>query len=258
MRRGVRAGFVFLVGLTVSSCGGEVVVPPAPLDDPPPAVPAPIPEVDPTAGLLQLRGTVLAKPLAGSIDVHVAPGTEKPFMDLTATNPWSQSLRLLVTRDAIDDDGDLWLRVQLPIWPNGQTGWVAASEVDVSRAEGRIVVDLSKRQLIRRRGGDVVTRLPVAIGKPSTPTPTGRFVVWARVATGRPSGPYGSYILGLSGFSESIHPSNWPGEPRLAIHGTDDPSDAGQAISSGCVRVFNGLLRHLRDVPMGTPVEIRR
>jgi lipoprotein-anchoring transpeptidase ErfK/SrfK len=81
--------------------------------------------------------------------------------------------------------------------------------------------------------------------------------VWARVSTGRPSGPYGSYILGLSGFSEAIDPSDWPGEPRLAIHGTDDPGDAGQAVSSGCVRVLNALLRFLRDVPMGTPVLIR-
>lgn len=250
---------MLVVAVTVSSCGGELVESPVPLEDPAPAVvPAPIPEVDPAAGLLQLRGTVLAKPLAGSIDVHWKPGTDKPFMDLTTTNPWSQPLRLLVTRDALDDHGDLWLRVQLPIWPNGQQGWVAASEVDVSRAKGRIVVDLSKRQLIRHRGGKVVARVPVAIGKPSTPTPTGRFVVWARVDTGTPSGPYGSYILGLSGFSESIDPANWAGDPRLAIHGTDDSGDAGQAISSGCIRVFNGLLRHLKDVPMGTPVEIRR
>jgi lipoprotein-anchoring transpeptidase ErfK/SrfK len=259
MRRGVWAGSVLVVALAVSSCGGEVVVPQAPLEDPaPPVLPAPIPEVDPAAGLLQLRGTVLAKPLAGSIDVHWKPGTDEPFMDLITTNPWSQPLRLLVTRDALDDDGDLWLRVQLPIWPNGQQGWVAASEVDVSKAKGRIVVDLSKGQLIRHRGGNVVTRLPVAIGKPSTPTPTGRFVVWARVNTGTPSGPYGSYILGLSGFSESIDPANWPGDPRLAIHGTDDPTDAGQAISSGCIRVLNGLLRQIKDVPMGTPVLIRR
>jgi lipoprotein-anchoring transpeptidase ErfK/SrfK len=244
--------------LTLSSCGGEVVRP-APVVDPAPApAPSAIPAPAPVPDSLGLRGTVLAKPLAGSIDVHWEPGTEKPFMDLTTTNPWSQPLRLLVVRDALDDDGDRWLRVQLPVWPNGQKGWIAASDVDLSRARGRIVVDLSSRQLIRHHGGDVVARVPVAIGKASTPTPTGRFVVWARVDTGTPSGPYGSYILGLSGFSETIDPASWAGEPRLAIHGTDDPTDAGQAISSGCIRVFNGLLRHLKDVPMGTPVEIRR
>jgi lipoprotein-anchoring transpeptidase ErfK/SrfK len=260
MRRGVRAAWVLAAALAAASCGAGGTVDPVDLEAPAPAAfPAPPARVpDAPAELLTLRGTVLAKPVTESIGVHWQPGTEKPFMDLDATNPWSQPLRLLVVRDALDDDGDLWLRVQLPIWPNGQTGWVAASEVDVSRAKGRIVVDLSERQLIRHRGGAIEARLPVGIGKPSTPTPTGRFVVWARVATGTPSGPYGSYILGLSGFSESIDPSNWPGEPRLAIHGTDDPGDAGHAISSGCVRVLNGLLRHLKDVPMGTPVEIRR
>jgi lipoprotein-anchoring transpeptidase ErfK/SrfK len=96
----------------------------------------------------------------------------------------------------------------------------------------------------------------VGIGAADTPTPPGRYVVWAKVETGRPSGPHGSYILGLSGFSEAIHPSEWPGEPRLAIHGTADPSDAGLAVSNGCVRVPNALLDRLRSVPMGTPVTI--
>jgi lipoprotein-anchoring transpeptidase ErfK/SrfK len=262
MRRGVGVAGALAGMLLLATCGngaGDSVGPPvhvealAPVAAPRPAVPAP----DPAAGLLALRGTVLARPLAGSIDVHWQPGTEKAFMDLDATNPWSQQLRLLVVRDALDDDGELWLRVQLPIWPNGQAGWVAASEVDLSKAKGRIVIDLSERQLTRHRDGGVVARFPVAVGKPSTPTPPGRYVVWARVNTGTPSGPYGSYILGLSGFSESIHPSNWPGEPRLAIHGTDDPSDPGQAVSSGCIRVLNDLLRQIKDVPMGTPVEIR-
>ncbi|MGH2640075.1 MAG: L,D-transpeptidase [Actinomycetota bacterium] len=52
--------------------------------------------------------------------------------------------------------------------------------------------------------------------------------------------------------------TEWPGQPRLAIHGTDDPADAGRAVSSGCIRVLNRLLGVLRDVPMGTPVIIRR
>ncbi len=179
-------------------------------------------------------------------------------MRLATMNPWRQDLRLLVLDDAVDDDGDLWLRVQLPIWPNGQDGWVSATDVGVAVADERIVVDLSDRRLVRYRSGRVVATLAVGIGAPGTPTPPGRFVVWAKVATGRPSGPYGSYILGLSGFSEAIHPSEWPGEPRLAIHGTADPTDAGDAVSNGCVRVPNASLRHLRDVPMGTPVVIRR
>ena len=208
--------------------------------------------------ILSLPGTLLAASRTPSIEVHAAPGTEKPYLDLEATNPYRQQLRLLVTRDVLDDEGDIWLRVQLPIWPNGQQGWVPATEVRLSRAHERIVVDLSDRRLLRFRGGRVVARVPVAVGKPSTPTPPGRYVVWARIATGRPSGPYGSFILGLSGFSDAIQPWDWAGEPRLAIHGTDDPGDQGQAISNGCIRVLNGLLRKIDDAPMGTPVVVRR
>jgi L,D-transpeptidase catalytic domain len=210
------------------------------------------------ARMLWLGGTLVASPRTRSLDVHVAPGTERPSMDLDADNPWGQRLRLLVVSDADDEDGDIWLRVQLPIWPNGQEGWVSASDVRLERTTERVLVDLSDRRLVRLRNGDPVDRLAVAIGSSSTPTPPGRYFVWARVATGRPGGPYGSFILGLSGFSEAIEPwTEWPGQPRLAIHGTDDPSDVGRAVSNGCVRVLNALLGALRDVPMGTPVVIR-
>ena len=208
--------------------------------------------------MLWRGGTLVASSRTPSLDVHAAPGTERPFMDLDADNPWGQRLRLLVVGDADDEEGGIWLRVQLPIWPNGQEGWVSAADVRLERATERVVVDLSHRRLVRLRDGEPVDRVTVAIGAASTPTPPGRYFVWARVATGRPAGPYGSFILGLSGFSEEIEPwTEWPGEPRLAIHGTDDPADVGHAVSNGCVRVLNGLLRALRDVPIGTPVAIR-
>jgi hypothetical protein len=211
-----------------------------------------------TARLLMRGGTLAALARETSLDVHAAPGTERPYMSLDADNPWGQRLRLLVIRGSTDDDGHIWLRVQLPIWPNGQAGWIAASDVRLAEAAERLVVDLSARRLVRLREGEPVARLPVAVGSASTPTPPGRYFVWAKVDTDRPSGPYGSFILGLSGFSEAIEPwQGFPGEPRLAIHGTDDPSDAGRAISKGCVRVPNALLRYLRHVPMGTPVVIR-
>jgi hypothetical protein len=208
--------------------------------------------------LLARGGTLAAASRDAVLGVHAAPGTERAYEHLDGDNPWGQPLRLLVVADALDEDGDVWLRIQLPIWPNGQAGWVAASDVRVAEARERVVVDLSSRRLVRLREGRPVARLPVAVGSPATPTPPGRYFVWARVATGRPSGPYGSYILGLSGFSEAIEPwTEWPGEPRLAIHGTDDPGDAGHAVSNGCIRVSNELIGVLRDVPMGTPVIIR-
>jgi hypothetical protein len=42
----------------------------------------------------------------------------------------------------------------------------------------------------------------------------------------------------------------------MTIHGTSSPSDRGNAVSHGCVRVYNEDLKSLLDVPLGTPVEI--
>ena len=203
-------------------------------------------------------GTLVVVARDAVLGVHAAPGTERAYMSLDSANPWGQRLRLLVIRGAADDDGDIWLRIQLPIWPNGQAGWVAASDVRVASTTERLVIDLSDRKLVRLSDGRAVARVPVAIGSPGTPTPPGRYFVWAKVDTGRPSGPYGDFILGLSGFSDAIEPwAEWPGQPRLAIHGTDDPSDAGHAVSKGCVRVLNALLGRLTDLPLGTPVVIK-
>ena len=199
----------------------------------------------------------MAVPREPSLAVHGAPGADRPYMQLDADNPWGQRLRLLVMGSATDEDA-IWLRIQLPIWPNGQAGWVAGSHVRLAEVSDRVVIDVSERRLVLIRQGEPVARLPVAVGSTATPTPPGRYFVWAKVDTDRPSGPYGSFILGLSGFSDSIEPwKEFPGEPRLAIHGTDDPGVAGRAVSKGCVRVSNALLRHLRDVPMGTPVVIQ-
>lgn len=210
-----------------------------------------------TARLLAAGGTLVAVARETELGVHAAPGTDRAYMSLDAANPWGQRLRLLVIRGETDATGDIWLRIQLPIWPNGQAGWVAASDVRVAETAQRLVIDLSERRLVRLRDGRPVARVRVAVGTAATPTPPGRYFVWAKVDTDRPSGPYGNFILGLSGFSDAIEPwSEWPGQPRLAIHGTDDPSDTGQAVSKGCVRVLNALLPRLTDLPLGTPVII--
>jgi lipoprotein-anchoring transpeptidase ErfK/SrfK len=44
----------------------------------------------------------------------------------------------------------------------------------------------------------------------------------------------------------------------MAIHGTSDPSDRGQQVSHGCIRVYNTDMKTLRSLPLGTPVIIRR
>jgi lipoprotein-anchoring transpeptidase ErfK/SrfK len=78
--------------------------------------------------------------------------------------------------------------------------------------------------------------------------------VWVKIHYASPYQPYGIAALGLSGFSPVL--SDWPGGGRMAIHGTSSSSDLGNAVSHGCVRVYNDDLKSLLDVPLGTPVEI--
>ena len=70
-----------------------------------------------------------------------------------------------------------WYRVQLPVLPNGKTGWVRAWAVQPFRVRSRITVDLSQRRLRVYRSGKVVVDTRVAVGTTATPTPPGRYFV---------------------------------------------------------------------------------
>ena len=147
--------------------------------------------------------------------------------------------------------------VQLPIRPNGSTGWVRAADVHVRSVRTRIRVDLSKRRITLFRDGRAILVATAAVGAPSTPTPTGHFYVNQRLLTRSPFGDYGPGAIGISAFSEVLR--SWPQGGPIAIHGTDAPGLIGFAISHGCLRVRNADDRLLlRLAAEGTPVEIRR
>ena len=51
---------------------------------------------------------------------------------------------------------------------------------------------------------------------------------------------------------------DWPQQGPVGIHGTDDPSAIGRAVSHGCIRVPNpAMLRLFAETPAGTPILIR-
>jgi lipoprotein-anchoring transpeptidase ErfK/SrfK len=172
------------------------------------------------------------------------------------SNPWEQSISFPIVNRRMARDGSTWYRVLLGVEPNGSNGWIRATDVSLDKATDRIVVDMSKRVLRHYHYGHLRHRFRIGIGKATTPTTPGRYFVWAHLDPSDASGPYGSYLLGLSGFSEVL--TEWPGGGRLAIHGTDEGNDLGEAVSSGCVRVYNPQMERLRRVPLGTTVIIRR
>jgi lipoprotein-anchoring transpeptidase ErfK/SrfK len=202
-------------------------------------------------------GTFVARSKTEWLTIWRGPSVDagKRYSFVT-TNPVGQDLEFLVAKTARDENGGAWLRILLPIRPNGAAGWVRIGAVSVRKVEQRIVVDLSDKTLRYYRHGHLEHDFSVGIGRPETPTAVGTFYVWAQVPQASPSGPYGVFALGLSGFSPVL--KDWPGGGRMAIHGTAHPEDRGLMVSHGCVRVYNDDMVDLRHVPLGTPVVIKR
>ena len=150
-----------------------------------------------------------------------------------------------------------WYRVQLPVKPNGVTGYVRADAVQVGRVRTRIVVDISERRLTFFRNGKRVLGTTVAVGSPATPTPTGHYYVNQRLIPTDTSGPFGPGAIGISAFSNVL--TGWAQGGPIAIHGTNEPWSIGHAVSNGCIRVHNSVQKGLfAAAPAGTPVLIRQ
>ena len=149
-----------------------------------------------------------------------------------------------------------WYRVQLPIKPNGVTGYVSARAVDTDHVHSRVLVDLSARKLTLFRNGRRVVRTSIAVGSPATPTPTGQFYVNQRLIPSDSSGPFGPAAIGISAYSTVL--TGWTQGGPVAIHGTNEPWSIGRAVSNGCIRLRNDVLSRLfKATPAGTPVLIR-
>ncbi|HHW15584.1 MAG TPA: LysM peptidoglycan-binding domain-containing protein [Firmicutes bacterium] len=105
-----------------------------------------------------------------------------------------------------------------------------------------IEVNRGARTLTLLRNGVVQAVFPIAIGKPSTPTPLGNFTILNKAWN--PGGPFGTRWLGVT----------WDG---IGIHGTGDPSSIGLAVSNGCIRLYNqDIESFFNAVNVGDPVRI--
>lgn len=154
------------------------------------------------------------------------------------------------------DCGVRWWKVQLPLRPNGLTGWVRPADVAVERVRTRILVDVSARRVTVYRAGRRVLSTAAAVGAAATPTPTGSYYVNQRLVPADSRGPFGPGALGISAFSPVL--TGWAQGGPVAIHGTDAPWSIGRAVSNGCIRVPNPVLtRMFRLAVAGTPVIIR-
>jgi lipoprotein-anchoring transpeptidase ErfK/SrfK len=151
-----------------------------------------------------------------------------------------------------------WLKVMATQLPNSRSAWIPTSAAgSIVASRWRLTADLSRRTVTVVRDGRVVRRFPVAIGKPTTPTPIGRFAVTDKLDFIGGSSAYGCCALALTGHQTHIEPG-WSGGDRLAIHGTRQVGTIGAAASFGCLRARDEDVRWIvHHVYLGSIVRIR-
>jgi lipoprotein-anchoring transpeptidase ErfK/SrfK len=196
---------------------------------------------------------VVAHAVAAQVPVFAAPGDATPVT--TLANPTATDGQLVFLIDGLAQGG--WLEALLPVKPNGTTGWIRASDVELASNPYRIVVRLRSHRVTVFKKDDVVLRAPVAVGKQQTPTPGGRYYLTQLFEPPNPAGPYGPFAYSLSGFSEVLETFRG-GDAIIGIHGTNQPDLVGKDVSHGCIRMTNNQITRLsRILPLGTPVSIR-
>ena len=149
-----------------------------------------------------------------------------------------------------------WVRILLPIRPNGSTGWVHAADVLISPVVYKLVVQLQAHRLTVFDQGASIYTGPIADGAPATPTPVGHYYIRMLIKAKDPNTVYGPYAYGLSSHSDALT-SFEGGDGETGIHGNDDASVLGSSVTHGCVRIDNAEITRLAGIlPLGTPVDI--
>lgn len=155
--------------------------------------------------------------------------------------------------------GSAWLHVQLPVRPNGTTGYVRVRDVRLSTHAFAMEIALADHELVVTEAGEEVLRSAVGVGTTDRPTPGGGYYIKELLQPPDPDGPYGPYAYGLSGYS-NVLTEFAGGEGVIGVHGTNEPELVGTEVSSGCIRLPNDQITALVEtigLPLGTPVTIR-
>jgi hypothetical protein len=124
-----------------------------------------------------------------------------------------------------------------------------------------VVINKSYRILTIYVDNQIFKKLPIAVGKDVSDTPTGQFKFVSKfvdprwggggyaepIAGGDPSNPLGHRWIGISK----------GGGGRYGVHGNASPYSIGTNASHGCVRMINSDVEEIYDyIEIGTPVWI--
>ncbi|HVE67955.1 MAG TPA: L,D-transpeptidase [Solirubrobacteraceae bacterium] len=188
---------------------------------------------------------------------RTAPDLDAPRIEsVPARRPLTGVPTALPVIRSVVRDRRTWLRVRLPGRPSGHRGWIRARRTRESSTGWHLVVDLSARSVTAFAYGRAQRRFSAVVGKPSTPTPRGRFFIEEGVAVSSAHG--GPYALATSARSSVLQ--FFAGGPgQIALHGTRNLAGApGTAASHGCIRLRTPDITWLaRRIDGGVPLTIR-
>jgi lipoprotein-anchoring transpeptidase ErfK/SrfK len=146
-----------------------------------------------------------------------------------------------------------WYKISVPGRPNGRFGWVPARQILIRPMPYQVVVYRGSMVIQLWKDNKLVYTNRVAVGAPGMETPLGLFYVTMRFKPIQE--PFlGAFAFETSGYSKL---SDWPGGGVVGLHGWNDPSVLGHAVSHGCIRISNTTAAFLRDrIPVGTPIRV--
>jgi|GEM_PF-794230 murein L,D-transpeptidase YcbB/YkuD len=161
---------------------------------------------------------------------------------------------------------------------NNPNGWLQNGRFEVTRlshlktimtqapetlitANTRVEIHLSQRQLILFQNDQVRLKAPVAIGQADWQTPLGNFTVqdmrtdptWRHPITKEAVGPGPDNPLGSRWIGFLVE-----GPYHIGIHGTNQETLIGEAVSHGCVRMLEKDIQALYShIKVGTPIVVK-
>ena len=216
-----------------------------------PASSAGLPRSQPQSYIVHHHFRFVAVAKRSQLQFYAKPGATKRKLVLANPTPAHSALTMLVKAQK-----NGWVETYLPIRPNGATAWVRQSAVKLLADPWLVVIHLHSHRLIVRRAHHLMKTFKIAVGKPSTPTPTGKFFITELLKQPDAAGAYGPYAFGTSAYSDVLLHFG-TGNGQIGLHGSDEPWLIGQSISHGCIRLYNQDVVWLsKRLPLGTPVRI--
>jgi lipoprotein-anchoring transpeptidase ErfK/SrfK len=211
----------------------------------------------PTATSLPAGYTLAAQAKGPQLGIYDNPSAPAPAK--TLPNPWllnNEADKQIPQVFLVEEQRPDWVKVLLADRPNGSTGWVRASDVQLTPNPYHMQVRLGDHKIAVFQGTNSIYEGQVAIGASGTPTPPGKYYTRVLIQAPDPNTVYGPFAYGLSAHSEVLNEYNG-GDAEVGVHGNNDASVLGKSVTHGCIRMDNDEITKLSKVlPLGTPVEI--